>query len=129
MTPNTANPPLPGAMPGRTPENAQAPADFKPLDVAKSLLRATRTGTLATLDRNSGYPFASLVNIATDIDGAPLLGEHPSAPGFFYAVTSNGSTLGPAVGRTTAELITKGRAERDISQFGVERFRALARTR
>jgi len=67
--------------------------------------------------------------INIDIDGAPLLGEHPSAPGFFYAVTSNGYTLGPAVGRTTAELITKGRAERDISQFGVERFRALARTR
>jgi putative heme iron utilization protein len=73
MTPNTANPPLPGAMPGRTPENAQAPADFKPLDVAKSLLRATRTGTLATLDRIRGYPFASLVNIATDVDGAPLI--------------------------------------------------------
>jgi glycine/D-amino acid oxidase-like deaminating enzyme len=67
--------------------------------------------------------------INVDIDGAPLLGEHPSAPGFFYAVTSNGYTLGPAVGRTTAELITKGRAERDISQFGVERFRGLARTR
>jgi len=73
MTPDTANPPLPGAMPGRTPENAQAPADFKPLEVAKSLLRATRTGTLATLDRNSGYPFASLVNVATDVDGAPLI--------------------------------------------------------
>ena len=73
MTPNTANPPLPGAMPGRTPENAQAPADFKPLDVAKALLRATRTGTLATLDRIRGYPFASLVNIATDVDGAPLI--------------------------------------------------------
>lgn len=71
MKPDT--PPLPGAMPGRTPENALPPADFRPLDVAKSLLRATRTGTLATLDRNSGYPFASLVNIATDVDGAPLI--------------------------------------------------------
>jgi putative heme iron utilization protein len=60
-------------MPGRTPENAQPPADFRPLDVAKSLLRATRTGTLATLDRNRGYPFASLVNVATDVDGAPLI--------------------------------------------------------
>ncbi len=27
---------------------------------------ATRAGTLATLDRNSGHPFASLVNVATD---------------------------------------------------------------
>ena len=44
-----------------------------PLEVAKSLLRATRAGTLATLDRNSGHPFASLVNVATDVDGAPLI--------------------------------------------------------
>jgi hypothetical protein len=69
----TANPPLPGAMPGRTPENAQPPADFAPQEVAKTLLRATRNGTLATLDRNSGHPFASLVNVATDADGAPLI--------------------------------------------------------
>ena len=68
-----ASPPLPGAMPGRIPENAQPPADFMPRDVAKSLLRATRAGTLATLDRNSGHPFASLVNVATDVDGSPLI--------------------------------------------------------
>ncbi|MGA2568474.1 MAG: DUF2470 domain-containing protein [Pseudolabrys sp.] len=75
MTPDkaTANPPLPGTMPGRTPENAAPPADFMPLEVAKALLRATRAGTLATLDRNTGYPFASLVNVATDVDGAPLI--------------------------------------------------------
>lgn len=71
MKPDTA--PLPGTMPGRTPENAAPPADFKPFEVAKSLLRATRAGTLATLDRNGGYPFASLVNVATDVDGAPLI--------------------------------------------------------
>ena len=70
MTPETA---LPGAMPGRTPENAPQPADFAPRTVAKSLVRATRAGTLATLDRNTGYPFASLVNVATDVDGAPLI--------------------------------------------------------
>lgn len=68
-----ANRPLPGAMPGRIPENAQPPADFAPRVVAKALLRATRAGTLATLDRNSGHPFASLVNVATDADGAPLI--------------------------------------------------------
>jgi putative heme iron utilization protein len=28
---------------------------------------------LATLDRNTGHPFASLVNVATDVDGAPLI--------------------------------------------------------
>jgi hypothetical protein len=36
-------------------------------------LRATRVGTLATIDRNTGHPFASLVNVATDIDGSPLI--------------------------------------------------------
>lgn len=68
-----ANPPLPGAMPGRTPENAPQPADFVPREVAKALLRATRAGTLATLDRNTGHPFGSLVNVATDAGGAPLI--------------------------------------------------------
>jgi len=60
-------------MPGRTPENASQPADFEPRRVAKTLLRTTRAGTLATLDRNTGYPFASLVNVASDVDGAPLI--------------------------------------------------------
>ncbi len=69
----TASPPLPGAMPGRTPENAPQPADFAPRDVAKALLRATRAATLATLDRNTGHPFGSLVNVATDAAGHPLI--------------------------------------------------------
>ena len=64
--------PLPGVMPNRLPENAPA-ADFDPGTVAKALLRATRVGTLATIDRNTGHPFASLVNVATDIDGSPLI--------------------------------------------------------
>jgi heme iron utilization protein len=64
--------PLPGAMPDRLPENAPAP-DFDPKALAKSLLRATRAGALATIDRNTGHPFASLVNVATDADGSPVI--------------------------------------------------------
>ncbi len=64
--------PLPGIMPDRLPENAPAP-DFDPKAVARALLRATRAGSLATIDRNTGHPFASLVNVATDCDGAPLI--------------------------------------------------------
>src|SRR6202047_1653979 len=64
--------PLPGLMPNRLPENAPTP-DFDPKSVAKGLLRATRAGALATLDRNTGHPFASLVNVATDFDGSPLI--------------------------------------------------------
>src|SRR5579863_3365857 len=69
---NQAERPLPGFMPDRLPENA-ATADFDPKSLAKELLRATRAGSLATIDRNTGHPFASLVNIATDSDGSPLI--------------------------------------------------------
>ena len=68
-----ATSPLPGAMPDRLPENAAGAAGFDPQAVAKDLLRVTRAGTLATIDRNTGHPFASLVNVATDSDGAPLI--------------------------------------------------------
>jgi heme iron utilization protein len=64
---------LPGFMPNRLPENALPLDDFNPTAVAKALLRATRSGALATLDRNTGHPFSSLVNIATDVDGSPLI--------------------------------------------------------
>lgn len=71
--PDTTQPPLPGVMPNRLPETARPPEDFDPKTVAKVLLRATRSGMLATLDRNTGHPFASLVNVATDVDGAPII--------------------------------------------------------
>lgn len=70
--PGGAAAPLPGLMPDRLPENAPA-ADFDPKRLAKNLLRTTRAGSLATIDRNTGHPFASLVNVATDIDGSPLI--------------------------------------------------------
>jgi heme iron utilization protein len=64
--------PLPGSMPDRLPEGAPT-AGFDAKAIAKTLLRATRAGTLATIDRNTGHPFASLVNVATDVDGSPLI--------------------------------------------------------
>lgn len=57
-----------------------------------------------------------------NIDGAPILGEHPARPGFFNAVTSNGYTLGPVVGRITADLITRGRTDQDVAAFSIARF-------
>jgi len=50
---------------------AQDPA-FDPLAESKRLLRQTRAGTLATLN-GSGDPFASLITVATDPDGSPLI--------------------------------------------------------
>ena len=40
---------------------------------ARQLLRRARTGTLSTLNRDDGIPYASLVNVATDVAGWPLI--------------------------------------------------------
>jgi putative heme iron utilization protein len=41
--------------------------------MAKRLLRRALKGALATLDRRSGHPYASLVGVATEPDGTPIL--------------------------------------------------------
>jgi putative heme iron utilization protein len=48
-------------------------APFDARLVAKKLLREGRSGALATLMAGSGDPYCSLVNVATDPSGAPLL--------------------------------------------------------
>ena len=40
---------------------------------ARLLLRRARTGTLATLNGDTGIPYASLANVATDVEGRPLI--------------------------------------------------------
>ena len=57
-----------------------------------------------------------------NIDGAPILGEHPGVAGFFTCVTSNGYTLGPIMGATTAALILKRDPGRDVTPFSIARF-------
>src|SRR3979409_2599714 len=47
--------------------------DFDPARLARSLLRRSRQGALATLMAGSGDPYCSLVNVASDADGAPVL--------------------------------------------------------
>ncbi len=52
------------------------PGPTPPFDAkaqARRLIRSRRWGTLATLDRREGAPYASLVSLATDVDGSPLL--------------------------------------------------------
>lgn len=46
---------------------------FDAVGIARTLLRTIRSGALATLDAATGAPFASLVTVATDVDGSPLL--------------------------------------------------------
>ena len=49
-----------------------AEAPFDAIGLSRTLLRSVRSGALATLDPD-GTPFASLVTIATDADGTPLM--------------------------------------------------------
>jgi heme iron utilization protein len=48
-------------------------AEFDPKATAKKLMREARSGALGTLMTGSGDPYCSLVNIATQADGTPLL--------------------------------------------------------
>ena len=127
--------PLPGAMPSRLPEGARAPEDFDPRALAKALLRATRAGTLGTLDRNTGHPFASLVNVATDIDGSPLILtsrlsthtanlEHDGRASILLAETGKGDPL--AHPRLTV-LGTFAQIEKETEEDARVRRRFLAR--
>jgi glycine/D-amino acid oxidase-like deaminating enzyme len=43
-------------------------------------------------------------------DRGPVVCATPGVPGMFQAVTSNGATLGPLVGRMVAEAICRGAA-------------------
>ncbi|MBN8987993.1 MAG: HugZ family protein [Rhizobiales bacterium] len=51
----------------------QPTADFDPSRLARSLLRRSRQGALATLMAGSGDPYCSLVNVASHYDAAPIL--------------------------------------------------------
>lgn len=51
----------------------QPTPDFNPFRLAKSLLRRSRQGALATLMAGTGDPYCSLVNVASAPDGAPIL--------------------------------------------------------
>ena len=53
------------------------------------------------------------------IDRAPILGEAPRLPDFFNAVSANGYTLGPIIGRITADAV---RGEAVDPHYRLERF-------
>jgi D-hydroxyproline dehydrogenase subunit alpha len=62
----------------------------------------------------------SWTGINPAIDRAPILGEAPGLPGFFNAVAANGYTLGPVVGRITADAVLRG--EPVNPHYRLERF-------
>ena len=47
--------------------------DLAPIAEVRHMLRRARKAALSTIDRQSGYPYASLVAMATEPDGAPVL--------------------------------------------------------
>jgi putative heme iron utilization protein len=49
------------------------PVDDEARQTARHLMRTARSGALATNDPQGGFPFASLVAVATDLDGSPLI--------------------------------------------------------
>ena len=51
----------------------QPPPDFDAPRLARSLLRRSRQGALATLTPGSGDPYCSLVNVASYADASPIL--------------------------------------------------------
>src|SRR5581483_5211550 len=51
----------------------QPTAEFDPSKVTRSLLRRRRQGALATLMAGTGDPYCSLVNLASHVDGTPIL--------------------------------------------------------
>jgi putative heme iron utilization protein len=51
----------------------QPTADFDASRVARLLLRRSRQGALASLMAGSGDPYCSLVNVASNVDGSPIL--------------------------------------------------------
>ena len=51
----------------------QPTPDFDASRLARSLLRRSRQGALATLMTGSGDPYCSLVNVASHADGSPVL--------------------------------------------------------
>jgi putative heme iron utilization protein len=51
----------------------QPTVDFDAARLARSLLRRSRQGALATLRPGSGDPYCSLVNVASHADGSPIL--------------------------------------------------------
>jgi putative heme iron utilization protein len=59
-------------MPVDEPAPAASAEPEAPAPAARRLMRSALKGSLATLDRRTGHPYASLILVATEPDGAPV---------------------------------------------------------
>jgi heme iron utilization protein len=112
-------------------DQAARKAEPTPQDAARDLVRGALKAALATLDRNTGHPYASLVTIATDPDGTPLFlisklalhTQNLAADGRASVMVDGTSPAGDPLAGGRVTLI--GRAE--ITQSPTARPRFLAR--
>jgi glycine/D-amino acid oxidase-like deaminating enzyme len=56
------------------------------------------------------------------MDGLPVVGAVPDAPGIFVAVMHSGVTLGPLIGQLLAEEILQAKSSPLLSQFRATRY-------
>lgn len=121
----------PGARPASDPIR---PTDETARTLARELLRSARSGALATLARD-GHPASSLVSLATDIDGAPLIlisalsahtGNLIADPRASLLIASTGKGDPLAHARITLKLAAR-RVSRETAEGERVRRRFLAR--
>ncbi|MGB6117427.1 MAG: DUF2470 domain-containing protein [Mesorhizobium sp.] len=55
------------------PKDVLRPTDAEAIRLAKTLMRSSRYGAIAVIDKDTGAPLASRVGVASDTDGAPLI--------------------------------------------------------
>ena len=109
----------------------QPTSDFDAAGLTRSLLRRSRQGALATLMTGNGDPYCSLVNVASHVDGAPILLISRLAVHTKNILADNRVSLmlderaagDPLEG---ARIMVSGRAEEpDANDLGVVRRRYL----
>ncbi len=103
------------------------PAEADPATGRPRVLRESLEGNLWAAQRvlpalATLHVIRSWAAMNVAIDGAPILGESPGAPGLYHAVTVNGMTLGPFVGRVTADAMRTGRLDPALEYFTLARF-------
>ncbi len=77
---------------------------------ATRVLRASLEGNLALAGRalpglRSVHVIRAWTGLAPHLDRAPVISTTPGAPGLWHAVTGNGYTLGPVIGRMMADAV------------------------
>jgi putative heme iron utilization protein len=106
------------------------PSKIEAAASARGLLRRAFKGSLATIDRGNGYPYASLITVGTDPSGAPTmlisnLARHTANlakdPRASIMVDETGALADPLQG---ARVSVWGHAEKDAGERVRRRFLA-----